>query len=72
MRHKVLNNAGALGELDDFWDIAESQTRNGVGTTIVNGYATRGGVMHLSTGEANVRYIASQLILCLWRDEIRT
>lgn len=70
MRHWVLNNAGALGELDDFWDIAESQAGDGVGTAIVNGYATCGGVVYFCTGETNVRHVASQFILGLWRDEI--
>ena len=66
----LLNNAGALGELDNLGDIAKSQARYGVGTTIVNGYATRGGVVYLGTGETNVRHVASQFILHLWRDEI--
>ena len=53
----LLNNAGALGELDNLGDIAKSQARYGVGTTIVNGYATRGGVVYLGTGDLTVGMI---------------
>ena len=55
-------NVGALRELDDFGNIAEGEARHGIGTTVIDRYATSLGVVECSTGEANVGHVAHALI----------
>ncbi len=55
-------NVGALRELDDFGNVAEGEARHGVGTTVIDGYATSLGVVQGGTGEANVGHVAHALI----------
>lgn len=55
-------NVGALRELDDFGDIAEGEACHGVGTTVIDGYATSLGVVQGGTGEANVGHVAHTFV----------
>jgi hypothetical protein len=55
-------NVGALRELDDFGNIAEGEACHGIGTTVIDRYATSLWVVECGTGETNVGHVAHALI----------
>ena len=64
------DNAGALGELDNFGYVTERKARYRVGTTVIYGYAAGGRIVQGGAGEAYVGHVAGELVWHLRRDEV--
>ena len=69
---ELLDDTGLACPLYDFWNVTKGQTCYGVGTTVVDCYATCGWIMQRSTGETNIGHIACKFIQFAWGNEVGT
>ena len=61
-----------LREVDNFRDIAERKARDGVGASVVDGHASRRGVVQRSARERNVRNVAHAFVRFARGDQVGT
>lgn len=55
---------------NDFGDVAEGETRDGVGAAVVDGDAARFGIVERGAGEGHVGHVAGQLINFARRNQV--